>query len=776
MDQLSTGVSLFDRYVLLERLHAGNGSEVWLADDSAADIPVALKLLAAGAAERPGRVAAFQREWQIGRSLNHPGTVRVLGWHDGARPGYAMQYIDGADLSVVCRRPFSDWAPPLAAVIDALAYWHRKGVVHGDLKAANVLLDRRGVAYLSDFGSAQTVDAPSPAARSATPAYSSPEQQAGAAPSPADDVYALARVVTELATGDPDDAGDIDEAMPAAIADLVRRSLHAADDRPDISDWRDGLAAAGVRAGAAPEAAVRDGVVRPAAAVVRRGASVAPLDAARAATGVARPAARDKRAGLSPSQVIAGLVAIVVAGVVLTWSLGVLRERQAEPAATPAAATAPAAAESEDAAAQAAETESSEPGPDPATRLQQRDAAEAILAKLLSAIDVLDRRGVTAWGGATYREARSLYEAGDRAYLAQDYALAGEQYAEALGLYEALVERIEPTYREAMQAGAEALEAGNGTAAAAAFRRALTVTPDDPEAMAGLARAEALDEVLTLVASAADAEAGGELDAALSLYSEALDIDPLWQPAADGKARVLAAIGDRAFAAAMSRGYAALNDGDYGAARDAFREAARIEPAADAPAAALQETDLIEREDRIAALASRAAAAEAAEDWIAAREAYEQMLSIDRTLDVATAGKRRVDNRIALIAAARDYIDNPDQLARMAALREGGALLARLQALEPRGERLVALQAALSRTLERAAVPVEITLRSDGETEVTVLQVARLGSFTEKSLTLRPGLYTATGTRRGFRDVRKQFRVEPGEAPGPVIIRCTDPV
>lgn len=774
MDQLSTGDRIFDRYVLLERLHAGSGSEVWLADDAAAGIAVALKLLAAGASERTDRVAAFRREWQLGRSLNHPNTVRVLGWHEADRCAYAMQYIDGADFSALCRRPFGDWGPPLLAIVDALQYWHRKGVVHGDIKPVNLLVDRRGVPYVADFGSAQTVDADAAAARSATLAYSSPEQQGGAPPGPADDVFALARVVTEIAAGEPDAVDRLGKALPTTVADLVRRSLGPARDRPGMGEWRAGLESAGVRAGAAPEAAVGGPDLRPAASIVRRGESVAPVEAVRHAGNAVRPVARDERRGLSAAQVAGGLAVIVLVGVLLTWSLDALRERGSDAAAESAApAVAPAAEPTE---AQKPEPATAAPAVDEATRLAQRDAAETVLAKLLSAVDVLDRRGVSEWGGATFREARALYEAGDRAYLAQDFALAAKQYTESLALYEDLIERIEPTFRRAMEAGVAALGAGSSAEAAGAFRRALVITPDDPDALEGLARAESLDRVLALMASGGRAEQAGELEAALADYEAALELDALWQPARDGRRRVLAALDDRAFAQAMSRGYAALNDRSYDAARRAFRDAARIDPQSEAPAAALQEATLAEREDRLAALASNAAAAEAREDWVAARKAYDGMLAIDPNLDVATEGKRRADNRIALTAAARDFIDNPDQLARMAALREGGALLERLQALQPRGARLESLTDALARTLQRAAIPVEVTLRSDGETNVTVLQVARLGTFTETSLRLRPGLYTATGTRRGFRDVRKQFRVEPGGIESPVIIRCTDPV
>ena len=172
-----------------------------------------------GAGERDPVRDGFEREFQLARGLNHPHTVRVLSWHDGDRPAYAMQYIDGTDFADLVNRPFTVWAPVLLVITDTLVYWHRKGVVHGDVKPSNLLLDRRGVAYLADFGSAATVHGDSNTGRGGSAAYASPEQQDGQSPDPADDVFAMARVIAELATGDP---------ATAPLSDLYRcRSLPA---------------------------------------------------------------------------------------------------------------------------------------------------------------------------------------------------------------------------------------------------------------------------------------------------------------------------------------------------------------------------------------------------------------------------------------------------------------------------------------------------------------------------------------------------------------------
>jgi hypothetical protein len=82
----------------------------------------------------------------------------------------------------------------------------------------------------------------------------------------------------------------------------------------------------------------------------------------------------------------------------------------------------------------------------------------------------------------------------------------------------------------------------------------------------------------------------------------------------------------------------------------------------------------------------------------------------------------------------------------------------------------------LDRLLELANTPVSVTLRSDLETEVIVYKVARLGRFDQRELTLRPGTYTAVGTRRGYRDVRHEFKVGHDGAPPSLTIACTEPI
>ena len=120
------------------------------------------------------------------------------------------------------------------------------------------------------------------------------------------------------------------------------------------------------------------------------------------------------------------------------------------------------------------------------------------------------------------------------------------------------------------------------------------------------------------------------------------------------------------------------------------------------------------------------------------------------------------------------HLRRPDRLSAAAVARETEALLERARGMQAPGPALRARILALEAALARARTPVAVVIESDGLTELSLSRVGRLGTLTRRSLELLPGTYTVTGSRRGYRDVRRQFSVSP-EAPGPTVsLRCDE--
>jgi eukaryotic-like serine/threonine-protein kinase len=176
-----------------------------------------------------GSEARNRREVLTLAALSHPGLVTVYDvGDDHGRAYFVMQLIEGDTLAQRIRRgplPLGDVIALGAALADALAYVHRRGVVHRDVKPGNVLLDADGRAHLSDFGIAAVRDAAPVTAAGmviGTASYLSPEQVRGESVSPAVDIYALGLVLIECLTGRREYPGN---ALEAAVARLHRRPM-----------------------------------------------------------------------------------------------------------------------------------------------------------------------------------------------------------------------------------------------------------------------------------------------------------------------------------------------------------------------------------------------------------------------------------------------------------------------------------------------------------------------------------------------------------------------
>lgn len=186
------------------------------------------------------------------------------------------------------------------------------------------------------------------------------------------------------------------------------------------------------------------------------------------------------------------------------------------------------------------------------------------------------------------------------------------------------------------------------------------------------------------------------------------------------------------------------------------------------PAADRAETERLARH-RDAALAF-----EAEEQWRAALAEYEAALALDPRLRFAQEGKEHATERALLAERLESYLASPHRLAAEAVAREAEALLLRGREIAPTGPRLRALLVALEQALAAARTAVEVAIESDGLTEVSVSRVGRLGTLTRRVVALRPGQYVATGSRRGYRDVRVSFTVVPGAEPPVVAVRCKE--
>jgi len=199
------------RYQLQDRIAAGGTGEVWRAVDTVLGRPVAVKMLRAELAEDPEALARLRSEALLASSLSHPAIAWVQDYHDAGQPDppyLVMELVDGPSLAAVLAAGPLDPVRAMdviAQVAAGLHAAHRAGLVHRDVKPANLVFDRLGNVKITDFDIARSADSALVTAVSVTgtPGYLAPERAGGAPATPASDLYALGIVGYECLTGHP---------------------------------------------------------------------------------------------------------------------------------------------------------------------------------------------------------------------------------------------------------------------------------------------------------------------------------------------------------------------------------------------------------------------------------------------------------------------------------------------------------------------------------------------------------------------------------------------
>ncbi len=198
---------LAGRYRLETRIAIGGTGEVWRGTDPVLGRAVAVKLLHVGYSQHAHTLDRFRAEARHAGALSHPGIAQIYDYGEDGQPFLVMELVDGPSLAdVLARGPLgaARTMDVVAQAAAALAAAHAAGLVHRDVKPANLLACPGGQVKITDFGIAHAAGS-APLTRTGTligtPGYLAPERVAGQAATPASDLYSLGIVGYECLTG-----------------------------------------------------------------------------------------------------------------------------------------------------------------------------------------------------------------------------------------------------------------------------------------------------------------------------------------------------------------------------------------------------------------------------------------------------------------------------------------------------------------------------------------------------------------------------------------------
>ncbi len=380
------------------------------------------------------------------------------------------------------------------------------------------------------------------------------------------------------------------------------------------------------------------------------------------------------------------------------------------------------------------------------------------------------------WGGSQYREALALAEKGSLQIQRNEFSQAAQSFSSAAEKISILNSTRNKLLEKAIEKGRAALDKADAAGAEKQFNLALSIDPENSEAKNGLERAATIVSVSEMLHEARGRLETGNLDEAEDLLYQAVQIDPEFTAASNLLEETRGRIRKQNFDRAMGKALSALAGNDLSKSRRALEQAAKIfprDPAVKELSGRLQQA---EKAQGLKVYLEKARDYSRKEQWSDACSQYEKALGIAPHNLSVLEGAARARKLFDVQSALEKIILHPERLREAGPLKDARQTIRIAAAIRNKGPVLSGRIEQAEKAVRLAVSPVPVTFISDGQTEITIFHLGRLGRLRRRTISMKPGIYTAAGTRPGYRDVRKKFVVEGEKSSVSVSIACDEKI
>ncbi|TQV77956.1 hypothetical protein [Denitrobaculum tricleocarpae] len=410
---------------------------------------------------------------------------------------------------------------------------------------------------------------------------------------------------------------------------------------------------------------------------------------------------------------------------------------------------------------------------------QAKTAAREAFKRELAAFDAelepeISREAFERWNG---EGRRVILETRDRAvsqFTTGDYEAALSSLVEAGRIARQELLKRDTAFDSAFAQARSAYERDDYQTASLGIAEALRLKPWSQDAQNLQQAIERLPPLLALIEQAAIARTENNLEAEQSHLRQALEADPSRSGLTERLETVEREIRERAFSKHIETGMNAISRRDLSAAYDSLKNARAVFK--DRPEASLlsKQAAGLARELKFEDFISKARTASSSDDWRSAGGLYRQAADLYPDNQEASTGYALATNIVSLDEKLSAHLGTPQRLAssNVAALvrdlvRQTDPLAAHSPSLRDKAHELSVL-------LEAYAVKIQVRVLSDGETNISVRGVGRVGKTEDKTIALRPGQHTFEGIRPGYRAKLIEVQIPPGSEGFTVEIVCDE--